>query len=330
MTMISHLLGAGFSSIYQWLREGKAAGAIRWWRCQQGILSVAIGGLFPVCRSLKLEAPATDRKIGIAPWGVTAEVGLHQILDLKSLRAAATASATQRLQQLSRFAAWRKLPAPARKAYRLPQPGDFFPEENQRLSDNSAKGSLRCVIHLGKRRIWTSRGFIPFGVSQNAIARERGICDRTVRRHLALMDVGRRQVVQSKAEYKVAAECLVQDAGGCEISENVHLRSSPYDPAYWLNEKGLGGFHAVKAGNVGFDRIQSRFFTYGKKPKTWLYRTNLYNPTLKLCSVAATRSNYRRLTRGTAPKDVPPNVLQTFGREVDSTFCNRLIFGLKI
>lgn len=289
---ISDLLGVASSSIYQWLREGKEAGAFRWWKCQRGNLRVAMGGLFSVCRASFSEGTS---KQGRAPWGVPSEVGLHQILSLAQLRAAATVSVTQRLQQLSRFAAWRKLPAPARKIYKLPQPAAFFPsEEAQRLSDDNALGSIRCVIHIGKRRVWTSRGFIPFGVSQNAIANERNICDRTVRRHLALMNVDRRQVVQSKAEYKLAAECLHHDGGAVEPSEDVNLRSS-VDGSYYLSEKGLGGFNTIKVGEVGFHRIQSRFFTYGAKPKVWLYRCNIYQPSTKLCTMSAARTRYRRL-----------------------------------
>lgn len=295
---ITHLLGASSSTIYGWLREGKEAGAFRWWKCQRGNLRVRLGGLLSVCKSLGLTPLQEERNVdgsrsrkGIAPWGVVSEVGLHTILDLKSLRAAATASTAQRLQQLSRFAAWRKLPAPARKKYRLPQPDAFFMEGQQRLSDDSALGSIRCCIHISKRRIWTSKGFIPFGVSQNAIAQERNVSDRTVRRHLNLMEIDRRQIVQSKGEYRLASDCLAHDGGGVEASEDVILRSSE-DGRYFLNEKGLGGFNAVKVGEVGFHRIQSRFFSYGKKPKIWLYRCNVYNPTIKLCTLKSRRTEF--------------------------------------
>ncbi len=298
---ISQLLGAASSSIYQWLREGKAAGAIRWWKCQRGNLRIAIGGLFSVCRASFSEG---TNKQGRAPWGVPSEVGLHEILSLQSLRAVATASTAQRLQQLSRFAAWRKLPAPARKIYKLPQPEAFFQSETtDRLSNDHAQGSIRCVIHIGKRRIWTSRGFIPFGVSQNAIASERNVSDRTVRRHLALLDVNRRQVVQSKSEYRLAAECLGHDAGAVEPSEDVSLRSS-VDGSYYLSEKGLGGRHTIKVGEVGFHRIKSRFFTYGAKPKVWLYRCNIYKPSVKLCTMRSRRTEFKRTTTNSRRGDV--------------------------
>ncbi len=331
LVTISHLLEAGSSSVYQWLREGKNSGAFRWWKCQRGILRVAIGGLFAVAKSLGLSADSKKR-VGISPWGVTSEVGLHQVLSLQSLRAAATASTAQRLQQLSRFAAWRKLPPAARKTIRLPQPDDFFQGiQTGQFSDDSASGNLpRCCIHIGKRRAWVSRGFVPFGTSQNAIALERGLCDRTIRRHLQLLKIDRRQIVQSKAEYKVAAECLNHDAGGCEISESVSLRSSPLETAYYLNEEGLGGLNTIRVGDVGFTRISSRFFTYGKKPKVWLYRCNIYQPSIKLCTMSAARGTYERygeakISRGTTPlqplnqRPDPEvaNVLQSFRAGVE-------------
>jgi hypothetical protein len=111
---------------------------------------------------------------------------------------------------------------------------------------------------------------------------------------LALLDVDRRQIVQSKSEYRLAAECLGHDAGGVEPSEDVSLRSSA-DGSYYLSEKGLGGRHTIKVGEVGFHRIQSRFFSYGAKPKVWLYRTNIYKPSIKLCTMSSRRSEYRRL-----------------------------------
>lgn len=349
VTMISHLLGAASSSIYQWLREGKKDGAFRWWKCRRGILRVAIGGLFAVCRSLGL-SPDSKKRVGISPWGVVSEIPLDQVSSLQSLRAAATTATAQRLQQLSRFAAWRKLPAQARKTYKLPQPEAFFPsEDQQRLSDNNATpGSIRCCIHIGKRRVWTSKGFIPFGVSQNAIANERGIADRTVRRHLALMNVDRRQVVQSKSEYRLAAQCLHHDGGAVEPSEDVSLRSS-VDGSYYLSEKGLGGSNTIKVGEVGFHRIQSRFFSYGAKPKIWLYRCNLYQPSAKLCTMSSRRSEYRRLSGAqvSPPVTILPPLCQplnvslgdlwseagghttTFSRRGGTSICNSVLNSLE-
>lgn len=286
------LLASSSSTLRQWLREGKEAGAFRRWKIQRGILRVAMGGLFSVCRALK-SPQDSDKRAGHAPWGITTEAALHEILSLGRLRAIATTATAQRLQQLSRYAAWRALPAPTRKTIKLPQPDAFFPSgEEQRLSDNNALGSIRCLIHLGKRRAWVSKGFVPFGTSQHAISKERGICDRTVQRHLNLMGIDRRQIVQSKSEYRIAADSIKHDGGSIQMADNFALYERGDD--YYLSESGLGGTHIHKVATVNFSAIHSRFFTYGKKPKIWLYRCNIYRPELKLCTMSAARSRYRR------------------------------------
>lgn len=147
---ICQILAAGESTGYQWLREGKDAGAFRWWKIRRGKLRVALGGLFAVCKALGLKPPAPQKKkrgtehkiaaaqnrIGISTWGVTAQVPVFCLSSLQNFRAAATAAATLRLQQLSRYAAWRALPESVRnpvnpatgekEAYHLPQPSDLF------------------------------------------------------------------------------------------------------------------------------------------------------------------------------------------------------------
>lgn len=340
---ISDLLGAASSSVYEWLRQGKKCGAFRWWKMRRGILRVALGGLFKVSRALGLTPDLSDLEIssrkkflsdrefyaqmrdktGIAPWGVTASIPLFHLSSLQEFRAAATVATAQRLQQLSRFAAWKNLPPAQRKKTRLPQPDDFFQRTQQeQFSGNSASGNLpRCCIHIGKRRAWVSRGFTPFGTSQEAIARERKISDRTVRRHLNLLEVERRQIVQSKGEYKLAAECLAHDAGSVQPSEQVQLYSSPAGEYYLLEwqqqEASEGRYTKTTVGEVGFNRISSRFFSYGKNGKTWLYRTNLYKPSVTLCSMASARSNYRRICK-------LESVLQSFERGGGTTLCNQV------
>lgn len=313
---VTQLLATSSSTLRQWLREGKEAGAFRRWKIQRGVLHTHLGGLFTVCRVLKKEDPG--KRAGHAPWGITTEhVPLHEILSLTKLRAIATAATAQRLQQLSRYAAWRNLPPAARKTIKLPQPDAFFPnEEEQRLSDNNAVGSIRCLIHIGRRRAWVSKGFIPFGTSQNAIARERGVCDRTVQRHLNLVGIDRRQVVQSKAEYKLAADSINHDGGSIQMADDFALYTREDD--YYLSETSLSGVHIHKVATVGFSRIQSRFFTYGKKPKIWLYRTNIYKPALKLCTMSAARSRYRQ------------ECTTTSARRGGTTLCNSFENSLKI
>lgn len=342
LVTISHLLGAASSSIYQWLREGKAAGAIRWWKCQRGNLRIALGSLFKVCRSLGLDPDLSDlelssrrkfnkakgllasyrEKTGFAPWGVTASIPLFHLSSLQIFRAAATAATTQRLQQLSRFAAWKNLPPQKRKKIRLPQPERFFPSGKQQsgFSDDSASGNLPpCCIHIGRKRAWVSRGFVPFGTSQEAIARERSLCTRTVRRHLNLLQIERRQLVQSKGDYKIVADCLAHDAGSTKPSDHTWLHSNAAGEYFLLewqqDTETEGRYNKVKVGEVGFHRIQSRFFQYGKNGKTWLYRTNLYKPSVTLCSMSAARTNYRRVCK-------TESVLQSVWQKTGEAVCS--------
>lgn len=168
---------------------------------------------------------------------------------------------------------------------------------------------------------------MPFGTSQEAIARERKISDRTVRRHLDLLSIERRQVVQSKREYKLAADCLAHDAGSVKPSAQIQLYSSSAGEYYlleWQQENELEGrYNKVKVGEVGFHRIHSQFFQYGKNGKTWLYRTNLYKPSVTLCSMAAARSNYRRICQ---TESVLQSVWQKNGKPVCSTGGERVKF----
>ena len=146
LSTICQLLAASSSTIRQWLREGVRAGAIRRWWVRGQRLSVALTSLHKTCIAIGLNH---------AGWGPTAEVPLT---DLPQLRPLATAIITQREQQLSRFAAWRSLPTQElRQTYRLPQPEEFFDWKPRRLSDTLPSGSLRCVIHVGKRRVFVSK-----------------------------------------------------------------------------------------------------------------------------------------------------------------------------
>ena len=291
------------STVRQWLRDGVAAGAFRRWKIRAGILRSHLGSLFAVCQRLGLrEAKKGGRheihgdrvpRIGIPAWGAVADVPLFEILSLEKLRAAATAAIAQRLQQLSRYAAWANLPKQARKTHKLPQPDAFFQSgEEQGLSHNNALGSIPCCLHIGKHRIWVSKGFIPFGASQNAIARERGMSDRTVRRHLKAVGVESRQVVQTKAAYRLVVRGLEWDVPTApepdiSLRWNRDRSSLVYEGSYSLTEP---------SGRVGnprtFEVTRERFFEYGDH--VYIYRTNLYNPTLKLCTMAASRRQFAK------------------------------------
>lgn len=319
LNQVCQLLRCSSATVRQWLREGKAAGAFRFWRCtQQQGLRVALGGLHQLCKKLGLmniEKPSREQQMWVSglrraltAWGAVAEIPLFQIHQLRPL---ATAAAAQKLQQRSRHAAWQSLPEEVRENWNLPEPEEFFRpgatphskglklkasqsaspvEEEQRPSDDTACGGIRCLIHIGTKRIFVSKGFVPFGTSQKSIAWERNYCDRTIQRHLAQINLPHKQLVQSKEAYKHLRRALQWDSPGIAPEPGISL-SRLLDGRNVLSEI---------SGTVGdkpyTQEIKAeRFFRYGDRD--WIYRTNLYKPELQLRTTRASIRNYRRLLK---------------------------------
>jgi hypothetical protein len=279
LSQVCTLLNAKPSTVRQWLREGQKAKAFRRWRERRGILKIAMGSLFKVLQHLGLTAPGAS---GYEP--------LHKLFQLRAL---ATGLTTQRLQQLSRFAAWRRLPGRYRKTYRLPQPDAFF-EPRDFLSDKNATRELKCVMHIGKFRIFTSKGFVPYGVTQKTIASERGYkSDRTIRRHLNALGVQKRQIVQSKGAYKSIMDALAWDSPGI----------AP-EPTISMTRVGQLTLLTEPSGRVGMPHStpvsSDRFFEYGAR--FYIYRCNLYKPTFRLSTMKRFIVNNNRLLAKSASR----------------------------
>lgn len=259
---LSDFLGAAQSTIYEWLRLGEQVGAFRRWRVSGGVLKCAIGSLVQVTLRLKLDS-----------WGFTATIPLHEISKLKPL---ATGIVAQRLQQRSRYAGWRSLPASARNIYKLPQPADFFSEAGQ-LSGNSPRGSIPCLLHIGKRRIFVSKGFIPFGTNQQSIATERNRCDRTLRRHFNKIGFERKQLVQAKGAYSLVKQALDHVVDFESEKDGVRVR---FPDSFGFGE----AIMSERPGGIGKEchtHIKpGRIFRYADKD--WMYRCNIYKPVFQL------------------------------------------------
>lgn len=293
-------LDAGASTIYQWLREGEAIGAFRQYRVRKGKVGVRFGGLLYLSRNLGLsEDPPRDpdtkkrqkkRQRGIAPWGVTAEVQVLQILTLGELRAIATGATTQRLQQLSRFAAWRKLPAAVRHpnpnaTLHLPQPLEFF-NSDELSSHDSATGDIKFCLKVTDKWISVSKGFTPYGPAQESIARERGYSIAQVQRHLKNIGMESKQIIQTKAAYGKIRQALEWSSVSFAPERDIQLSYSVREDAYRLTEPS-GGRH----GDPYTFPIQSgRMFRHGDRE--YIYRQSLYKPMFKLCKMTATRKAY--------------------------------------
>lgn len=315
LNSICQLLGCGRSTLYEWLREGKKVEAFIWYQVRGQKLRVRLGSLNRVCYNLDLVCTVGQ------PWGVPAVVPLHEVLSLTGLRKIATLATTQKLQQQSRYAAWRSLPAAVRKTTRLPRPEEFFAPgasertilgrhkrngaslspagENtqasqdtkdlasQRLSDNLPQGSIRFVLAIGPKCIFASKGLPPYGTSQPTVAWERGYSSRTVQRHLSTVE--KRQLVQTKAAYSLIQQAIDHDAPSCTPEDDIHwqMRMDRLDGSGTLTEPSgrAGKPHTVKI-------KPERFFNYAGRD--WLYRCNLYNPILKLCTMRRAGLNYKR------------------------------------
>jgi len=276
LATICQLTAASSSTIRQWLREGTRAGAFRYWRGKGQRLRVALTSLHKVCLAIGLNH---------AGWGATAEIPLTELSQFRPL---ATAAIIQREQQLSRFAAWRTLKAKVRRKYSLPHPEEFFTWKQRRLSDNLPQGSIRCVIHVGASKVFTSLGFIPYGISQDKVAFYRGKSDRTVRRHLTQIGIEKRQICQAKAPYGQLIEAMRWDCPSIAPTPDIHL--SHHGDEYSLYERSgrEGQFHAIRV-------HPERFFSYGGRH--YIYRCNVYRPQLKLCSMARSILNYKALLK---------------------------------
>jgi AraC-like DNA-binding protein len=274
---VCHLIKISRSTLYQWLREGKAAGAFRCYRRRKNLLRIYLGGLHKYCLSL-----------GVTRWGATADVPLTDILDAMALKSHATALQTQSQQVKSRIAAIRSLTAKERKFTKVPEI-DAILEQGGQSSQKPAKGQVPFLLWVGEKRAFVSKGFIPIGSSQESIAAELGISDRTVRRHLSHLGVKRRQLVQAKAAYKTIT-------GGLDWwAEEVHAEPD----RIWYKEAQDGSIWFYDSNGVSSSRkpaqkiTRDRFFSY--RGKTWIYRCNLYDLNYSTSSMRAARQLYARL-----------------------------------
>ena len=277
-------LGCASSTLYQWLREAKEAGAIYEFKRQGDRLKIRLGGLFNVCRTL-----------GLSNWGAVAVLPLGEVLT--KCRALATAIATQQLQEQSRYAAHKSLSNSDKKVFTIPKALDVI-GKGQNASHEPIRGATKIpfLIHVGAKRAFVSKGFIPFGTSQGAVASELGISDRTVRRHLSKLDVTSRQICQSKQEYAMVAPAIRYGAGEYVSESDVRFRIDEneiilHERNGWTSHSKKGG-HRIPISDNGLSRRCDRFFTYFGK--TWLYRCSLYGLSLHLKKMKVARRNYRR------------------------------------
>jgi len=286
------LLRVKHSTIYRWLREGRDLGLFRAYWFTKGNLKVFYGGLTSVCMTA-----------GIERWGaVAAEYSLEELLD-HGCRRLATAVTAKDLQQKSHYAARRQLNELERRCFEVPTAEQLLAMTNETLPKLGSRAT-RGVVHIGSRRIFTGRSFIPHGVSQSGIGRQLtsqptscGYSRWSVMRHLDHLGIQKRQVVQAKPEYRDITIAASYGAGsrgksyfgrgGADIS--IEQTGSPglirMDEPQGLTSARREGGHLVNL---------ERFNRY--KQATWLHRTNLYDlTTFALTSMKTARRKFNKL-----------------------------------
>lgn len=275
-------------TIYEWLREARAAGAIRSFRVKHETVRIYYSSLTKL-----------SQRLGLDNWGTVANVPLEAVSRLKDI---AVECETQYQQEASQFAAIKQLSKQDRIAFKLHPVDDLVMETDEpdltiewsrgasaTESIQSGQSSLQAPkIHRGPRRVFVSEPFIPFGASQIAIARALGCDERTVRRHQ--IGIPKKQLVQTKPAYQVIALAFSYGQR-CVGGDPETYLSELADGSLRLYERS-GASSATRPGGhpITADRFSEEYFGVA-----WLYRTNLYGLNHELTSARAARKRFEKL-----------------------------------
>lgn len=282
------LLGVSRQTLYRWLKDGKLAGAFRKSKMQRGVLRVYLGGLHKVCF-----------KLGLTDWG---SVGVMRLSEVnQNIRHLVTGACTQDLQSKSHYAAVTNLKKQERAVY-APPSASVILQSKKVSSQKSDEGHLLFLLHVGEKRAFVSRSFVPFGACQRSIGSKLGISARTVRRHLNALGLNRRQLMQAKGEYKRVQQAMKHQADFFQAADDIWLTSCGND--WELQEKSRGG----KEWHKSYVTPES-FCNY--YDKTWIYRCNLYEERYTLTSMKRSRDIFKKsqtTTQSTKPVQLYANV----------------------
>lgn len=273
--VVEYFLKTKQSTIYEWLRVGRSRGGFRRYAIRRGLVRVYLGGLHPFCESL-----------GVEDWGAVSVVSIDSVYSLGGLKHEAAKATAVRGQFASIYKQRLSLSEPERKFYKPVLPEDLFRECDKHPSLKPDAGAVpKCVLWVGPKKIFVSAGFLPFGKNQISMARDLGISVDTVQRHLKGLD--RRQLCQSKSAYRTVGE-LMEHHGG--ESERREIRPRTY---FQIDRDGIGHLEepvGQSSGSMNSTIKPGRVFAYGDR--YWLYRCNVYRPTVNLTSMSRSRHNH--------------------------------------
>jgi hypothetical protein len=282
------VLGVSRQTLYRWLKDGKTAGAFRKGNIRRGVLRIYLGGLHKVCF-----------KLGLTDWAGVVDVRLVDVN--QNIRPLVTGACTQDLQSKSHYAAVTNLKKRER-AFFAPPKADAIVQSKKVSSLKSDEGQVLFLLHVGQKRAFVSRSFVPFGASQRSIGSKLGISDRTVRRHLNALGLDRRQLMQAKGEYKRVQEAMKHQADFFQAADDMYLVSCGNE--WELQEKSRGG----KEWHKSYVTPES-FCNY--YDKTWIYRCNLYEERYTLTSMKRSRDIFKqsqKQSQSTKPVQLYANV----------------------
>mgnify|MGYP003622950692 CR=1 FL=1 len=258
-------------TLYRWLKDGKAAGAFRKGNIRRGVLRIYMSGLHKVCF-----------KLGLTDWAGVADLRLSEVN--QNIRLLVTGACTQDLQSKSHYAAVTNLKKRER-AFFAPPKADAIVQSKKVSSLKSDEGQVLFLLHVGQKRAFVSRSFVPFGASQRSIGSKLGISDRTVRRHQNALGLDRRQLMQAKGEYKRVRQAMNHQADFFQAADDMYLVSCGNE--WELQEKSRGG----KEWHKSYVTPNS-FCNY--YDKTWIYRCNLYEERYTLTSMKRSRDIFKQ------------------------------------
>ncbi|MBA3789556.1 hypothetical protein H0X32_04185 [Patescibacteria group bacterium] len=210
---------------------------------------------------------------------------------LTDIRSVATTATAQDLQAKSHYAATVNLKSKERKFY-APPTFDAILATSKASSQESGTGQEPFIVHVGRKKVFASRSFVPFGACQKSIGKSLGISVRTVRRHLDAAGVERRQLMQSKGEYGRVVTAMKHETSYFQPADDLCVLSC--GNVYELREQSRG----AKKWHSGQFVTPDRFSYY--YDKHWIYRCNLYQTSVTLTSMRKSRDIFNRKTKVSA------------------------------
>lgn len=160
---LSEQLNKSIPTVKRYLRQGLKIGLFHGVNKHENQVQVFYASQFKVALAFELEN-----------WGTVTEVELSDLESIHQLKLIATQAETQRLQESSR-----------RNAIQVHRKGVAEPNELVNPSSQCSRGARGELIHRGDRTLFVSEDFIPFGVSQQGVAKSLKRCDRTIRKRLS-------------------------------------------------------------------------------------------------------------------------------------------------